>query len=90
MRRHYVYYRVPQAQLAEAVAVIQALHAGLQQAGVSPELLRRPGAVNGQVTLMDVYTLAELDALAFEARAAAALAPWLDGQRHVEIFDRLD
>ncbi len=90
MRRHYVYYRVAQAHLADAVVVVRALHAGLRQAGVASELLRRPEAAKGQVTLMDVYTLADAAAREFETRAAAALAPWLDGPRHVEIFEALD
>ena len=87
--RHYVYYRVPEAQLQAALAALQPLHAELRRGGTALELLRRPGAPQGRVTLMEVYSLDDAAAAAFEARAAAALAPWLDGQRHVEQFEPL-
>jgi transposase len=88
--RHYVYYRVPEAQLAPALQALRPLHAELRRLGAAVELLRRPDAPQGRVTLMDVYSLDDAAAAAFEARAAAALAPWLDGQRHVEQFEPLD
>lgn len=84
MRRFYVYYRVPAQQLAEAVAAVRALHAGLR---CPVELLRRPELSKGCVTLMDVYQLDDAAAHDFEARAAGVLAPWLDGPRHVEVFE---
>ncbi|WP_425259476.1 DUF4936 family protein [Rubrivivax sp. RP6-9] len=85
--RHYVYYRVPEAQLQAALAALRPLHAELRRAGTAVELLRRPGAPRGLVTLMDVYSADDPTAARFEARAAAALAPWLDGSRHVEQFE---
>ena len=86
MRRHYVYYRVPQARLAEALVAVRSLHAAL---GAAVELLRRPGLSNGLVTLMEVYQLEDDAVQALEAGAAAALAPWLDGPRHIEVFEAL-
>jgi hypothetical protein len=87
--RHYVYYRVPEAQLQDALVALRPLHAGLRRDGTAVELLRRPGAPQGRVTLMEVYALDATAAVAYEAAAAAALAPWLDGQRHVEQFEPL-
>jgi len=87
MRLHhvyYVYYRVPETRLAEALVAVRSVHAAL---GAAVELLRRPGHANGLVTLMEVYQLEDDAAQAFEASAAAALAPWLDGPRHIEVFE---
>jgi hypothetical protein len=83
-RRRYVYYRVPQAQVADVVAALQALQA---QATTGFEVLRRPEASDGLATLMEVYSEAAPDGI--EARAAAAVAPWLQGERHFEVFERL-
>lgn len=81
MRRHYVYYRVPHDAVADVVA---ALHGEL--AGGVLELLRRPESDNGLTTLMEVYAAG---ADAAEARVAALVAPWLRGERHLEIFEPL-
>lgn len=82
--RHYVYWRVPAEQAERAVAAVRAVHA---QAGVAAELWRRPEVRDGRVTLMEVYD-AEA-AATLEPAAAAALAGLLEGQRHVERFERL-
>ena len=87
MPRHFVYYRVPQAALHDAVAALRPLHAALPDA---IELLRRPEMKQGLVTVMEIYTLDAAAAAAYETAATAALARWLDGQRHVEIFESLD
>lgn len=86
MLRHFVYYRVPQAALDDAAAAVRRLHAALP---TSVELLRRPDVKQGLVTVMEIYTLNAAAAQAYEAAATTALAPWLDGQRHVEVFDAL-
>jgi hypothetical protein len=84
MRRHFVYYRVPEARLGEAGAALRAVHGGV-------ELLRRPGSRDGLVTLMEIYAADDLaQATAIEAAARAALAPWIVGERHVEVFEPLD
>lgn len=95
-RRVYVYYRVQAADLVDAVQAARALQAQLRDRwpGLQAELLARPEAGSDDArTLMEVYALdAEpggLDAprqAAIEAAAAQALAPWLQGPRHVEVF----
>jgi hypothetical protein len=77
--RRYVYYRVREADLAPAVAALNSLPGSF-------ELLRRPGASDGLVTLMEVH---RADDAALEARCAAAVAPWLRGVRHIEVFSPL-
>ncbi|MDE2397512.1 MAG: DUF4936 family protein [Burkholderiales bacterium] len=96
MRRHYVYYRVHEPDLADACATVAALQRELRAAhpGLEAELLRRPGAAEGFVTLMEVYAKppgleAELGA-AIEVEAAARLGRVLVGPRHVEVFETLD
>ncbi len=91
-RRHYVYYRVAQADLAPAVAAVTALQSALRARlpGLGAELLRRPAAKDGQVTLMEVWTFgAGHDVQAVEAEAAAAMAPWCRDGRHLEVFEPL-
>jgi hypothetical protein len=78
--RRYVYYRVREADLAAATAALRALPGDV-------ELLRRPEANDGFVTLMEVH---RGDDPALEARCAAAIAPWLQGVRHVEVFAPLE
>lgn len=90
MRRHYVYYRVDEAELGAVVPAVRAWQRGLceRHPGLQAELLRRPELREGQVTLMEVYGPLD-DALAAIVEAEArGLLPHL--QRHVEAFDRLD
>ena len=90
----YVYYRVAAADLPAAVAAAQQLQAALQNAhpGLQAALLRRPGLQSGQATLMETYShpvgLHHMQATITQA-AQLALAPWLQGDRHNELFDRL-
>ncbi len=87
--RHYVYYRVGEADLGAAVAAVGTVQRALRNAhpGLSAECLRRPGAKDGLVTLMEVYAFGPAhDPAAVEAEAAAASAPWRRGERHVEAF----
>lgn len=94
-QRLYIYYRVAEADLAAALAAGQALRQHLLAAhlGLAAELLRRPGVQGGHITLMETYAHPQGvgDALAglIEQHAAAALAPWLQGPRHVERFEAL-
>lgn len=89
VRRHYVYYRVRDADVAAARAAALALHAGHGEV----ELLRRAHDAAGDAlaTLMEVYAVRDA-ALAdrLENAARLALAPWLVGERHVEVFETLD
>jgi hypothetical protein len=91
VRRHYVYYRVRDADVAAARAAALALHARHGEV----ELLRRAdrddAAGDALATLMEVYTVRDA-ALAdrLENAARLALAAWLVGERHVEVFETLD
>ncbi len=95
-RRHYVYYRVDEQDLAAALdgarAGIDVLCAGWP--ALHAELLRRPGSAAGQVTLMEVFDAgpAGIDAAGaarIEATMTRHVAPWIRGARHVEVFDLL-
>jgi len=89
----YVYYKVQAAHavgLQEAVIAMQSALAAVH--GIAPQLKRRPHAADGVQTWMEVYPgvvaesfLASLDA----AVAKAALVQWIEGARHVEIFEEL-
>ncbi len=88
--RHYVYYRVGSDDVGAVAAAVMAAQRALVAAhpGLAAECLRRPGAADGQVTLMEVYDFAPgHDTAAIEARAAAASARWCRGARHVEVFE---
>jgi hypothetical protein len=91
MERRYVYYRVPLAQLADAVAAVKAVQTRWQalHPAARLELLRRPELREGQVTLMEVLQLPAAVLDQAEAEAAAAVAPFLAGPRHVEVFEPL-
>ena len=94
----YVYYRVAQAQAAEAIDAVNALHAELaaQQRGLQCSVLQRAGGsaatVADSLTLMEVYRLeggvgigAAL-AAQIDRSAQVRLGAWLLGERHVEVF----
>ena len=96
MRELFVYYRV-RVDDADAVLMrVRGLQARLvaRHPGLTARVLRRPEAVDGSQTWMEVYALdpvqgphgvdAGLQA-AIEREAAASL-PSLDGQRHAEVF----
>lgn len=82
--RRYVYYRVAEGEVGACAEAARAVIASLPFA---VELLRRPEIRDGLATLMEVH-LAEDEAAADDAeeRLAAALAPWIVGERHVERF----
>lgn len=89
----FVYYRVRREHLTDAVTAVRALHARwqAQDGTLRCELLRRTDDGGADVTLMETYRRdAGVDAAArrrIEDEAAAALAPWLAGTRHVEVFE---
>ena len=91
LERRYVYYRVPLTLLPAAVAAVKAVQAHWQ--ALHPvarlELLRRPELRDGQVTLMEVMHLPTAAVAQAEAQAAAAVAPYVVGPRHVEVFEPL-
>ncbi len=89
----YVYYKVQAAHAAGLQAAVIAMQSALSAAhGVAPQLKRRPQAAEGVQTWMEVYPsvagaafLVQLDA----AAARAGIAQWIDGARHVEMFEDL-
>ena len=93
--QRFVYYAVAEADLAEVVAAVVAMQRRLVIAhpGLEADRLRRPGATDGRVTLMEIYCSPEgvSDPLgrAIEAEAALTLAGSLAGSRHLEDFEPL-
>ena len=88
-RRLYVYYRVPQAQLAATVAAVRQVQPALAGAhpGLQAELLRRPELRDGEVTLMETYA-GPLTNVVLAAITQATSA--LPQPRHSEHFDTLE
>ena len=93
--QRYVYYAVAEADLAEVAAAVVAMQRRLVVAhpGLEAERLRRPGAADGRVTLMEIYRasggVSEALGRAIEAEAALTLAGRLAGSRHLEDFEPL-
>jgi hypothetical protein len=87
--RLYVYYKVPEAALAATVAAARQVQAALCAAhpGLQADLLRRPEATGGLVTLMETYAGALTPAV--EAAIAEATSA-LPQPRHSERFIPLE
>ena len=91
----YIYYRIAEADLAEVLLAVIAMQRYLVAAhpGLEALRLRRPGAADGLVTLMEVYRapggIGMALGRAIESAAAAALAGRLVGSRHLEDFEPL-
>ena len=88
-RRLYVYYRVPQAQLAATVAAVRQVQTALLVAhpGLQAELLRRPELRDDEVTLMETYAGPLTDTVLAAITQATSALPQ---PRHSEHFDTLD
>ena len=94
-RRLFIYYRVDAARAQDALVEVGRMQAALcaHHAGLLAELLRRPGNTDSEVTVMETYTLDapygidERLQAEIEGAAAQALAGWLCGARHVEVFE---
>lgn len=91
----YIYYRVAEADLATACAVARAMQQQIcaRYPGLQTDLLQRPQAVSGIVTLMEIYTTlpatCELAVLQTDIEQAALSMPAvLQVPRHVEVFIR--
>jgi len=89
----FVYYRVRSDYVPAAVAALRALHRDWQreEPALGCELMQRvDDGSPEQATLMEIYRHAGGVAPAWQQRiereARAALAPWLAGERHVEVF----
>ena len=95
MRELFVYYRVPAGQALAALAEVQRFQAGLVEThvGLHARLLRRAGKIDGAQTWMETYAWPQracgvTQSLQREIeRATARLAPLLDGERHIEVFE---
>ena len=87
-QRMYVYYRVALAALPATAAAAHQMQAALLAAhpGLQAELLRRPGAPAGEVTLMEVYAGPLTPALQAAITQATATLPQ---PRHSERFETL-
>lgn len=92
----FVYYRVAQADLPQAVAAARRAQQALaaRHPGLATELMQRPASdAPDQLTLLETYRPAAgptgLDALRgeVERQMAEALAPWLRGPRRAEVFE---
>ena len=94
-RRLFIYYRIDAARAHGALAAVGRMQAALcaRHAGLSAELLRRPGSTDSEITLMETYMLDAPSGIGerlqaeIEKAAAQALAGWLSSARHVEVFE---
>ena len=96
MRELFIYYRIRADGAHDALVVAQSMQARLRQRhpGLTARLLRRPDEQDPHPTWMETYAfhqdgenvgvtpLMEADIVA----EAAALAPFLAGTRHTEVF----
>ena len=87
----YVYYRVPLAHLVALAEAASAMQAELcrQTPGLTAQLMRRPKAQDGQVTVMEIYHhVSGVDAQVDAAINAASkvLSGLIAGPRQVEHF----
>lgn len=89
----FVYYRVRSDHVPAATAALRALQASWQrdEPALGCELMQRiEDGGHGQVTLMEVYRHAQgvppTWRQRIEREARAALAPWLVGERRLEVF----
>ena len=80
----YVYYRVNPANAAVLASRVRAMQAMLG----SGQLKRRPGEKDGLQTWMEVYLSTGGDFAGRLAQAArdAGILPYIEGERHAEVF----
>jgi hypothetical protein len=96
MRELFIYYRIRSAAAAAARDAVQAMQERLCQRhpGLTARLLRRPDEHDDQQTWMEIYALQRDDRQggvspqieADIAAEAVALAPFIAGNRHTEVF----
>jgi hypothetical protein len=97
MRELFIYYRIDAAHSVSIMPLVLAAQARLRSrhAGLQTRLLRRPEAENHLQTWMETYAFAAGPSTDTHLGAAvqadieaemSALAPWLAGPRHVEVF----
>jgi hypothetical protein len=95
----FIYYRVQLADLARAVAAARDGQQRLCRAhpGLTAELMQRPSSTGSppQMTVLETYRVpagwpveqARALPADIERVQAGALAPWLQGSRHLEAFE---
>ena len=96
MRELFIYYRLRSIDAAAAREVVSVYQARLRQAypALSTRLLRRPEETDGEQTWMETYStdpMQEPAGVSADMQSAIesqglALAPWLRGTRHTEVF----
>ena len=97
MRELFIYYRVRQLHRDAAQTEVRRFQAGLRahHPALRARLLRRPAEIDGLQTWMETYALDDAPGgisktvQAEIAHAAEALARWIDGARHIEVFEPL-
>jgi Domain of unknown function (DUF4936) len=88
----FAYYRVRPADASAAIAAVRTLHDSLRAAmpGLMCTLSRRADGDTELLTLMETYAHAdgvgEVWRITIECGAREALAAWVVGKRHVEVF----
>ncbi|HSB26004.1 MAG TPA: DUF4936 family protein [Burkholderiaceae bacterium] len=92
----YVYYRVAASDWQRAADAVRDFQQQLCLAhrGLIARVLRRSDSTIDEVTLMEIYALADGQSRGIDDdlrrridRAAAVLTPWLTGSRQVEVFE---
>ncbi len=91
MRELFIYYRVRRADALDAQAAVSQLQAQLRTRypRLRTRLLRRPAEEHGSQTWMETY--ASDGGISAQMQTdiewtARALAPFIDGPRHTEVF----
>lgn len=95
----FIYYQIAPPDLPQVQAAVAAFQQQLCQdwPGLQARLLRRPTAHEGRLTLMEIYGFgpsaqpsppadASPGVLSAIEQAARGIASWLQGERHVEVF----
>lgn len=94
MRELYFYWRARPDAVAPALAAARALQQRMRECDpdLDARLLRR--AEGDESTVMEIYAAPHgIDAerrRRLQEEGDAALAPWLDGPRHLEVFEPVD
>jgi Domain of unknown function (DUF4936) len=96
MRELFIYYRIQLDQIDAARAAVLAMQAALTETHVRvrARMLFRPDVQDGLQTWMETYSTDRMQdphGISLELQAeiesrAAALAPFIHGARHVEVF----
>ncbi|MGL6109263.1 MAG: DUF4936 family protein [Rubrivivax sp.] len=97
-RQLFIYWRVAAADLPATMQAARDLQGRLRlrHPGLCAGLYLRSDSAASDATLMETYGLESGDGVDavlqqhIEEAGAAALAPWLFGARHVEVFDACD